>query len=55
MLANQIEQTTEEKKSTQRTCEYQGVEYFVLTDMKGKCFIGFFCHNWDDFIRQFFR
>lgn len=39
MLANQIEQATDEKKSTQKTCEYQGVEYFVLTDMKGKCFI----------------
>lgn len=39
MFANQIEQTTEEKKSTQKTCEYQGVTYFVLTDMKGKCFI----------------
>lgn len=39
MLANQIEQVAEEKKTTQKTCEYQGVEYFVLTDMKGKCFI----------------
>lgn len=40
MLANQIEQITEEKKPTQKTCEYQGVEYFVLQDIKdGRCFI----------------
>ena len=36
MLANQIEQTTEEKKLTRKTCKYQGVEYFVLNDMNGK-------------------
>lgn len=39
MLANQIEQIAEEKKPTRKTCEYQGVEYFVMQDMKGRCFI----------------
>ena len=39
MLVNQIEQTIEEKKPTKKICEYQGVEYFVLNDMNGKCFI----------------
>lgn len=39
MLANQIEQTIEKKNPSKKTCEYQGATYFVLTDMKGKCFI----------------
>ena len=39
MLVNQIEQKIEEKNPTKKTCEYQGATYFVLTDMKGKCFI----------------
>lgn len=38
MLALQNIENKEQLPS-RKTCEYKGIEYFVLTDMKGKCFI----------------
>lgn len=32
-------QIVETNHTEQQTCEYQGVTYFVMTDMNGKCFI----------------